>query len=240
MESHGEKSLNLLNILTAKTYLAKFMTHIVLLGDSIFDNAVYVLDGEDVIHHIKRKIPPSWSATLLAVDGSVARDIPDQARGLLDDTTHLFLSVGGNDALKNMYYLSMRAESVAQVMTIFSRLAIDFLNNYITAVKSLLETRLPLTLCTIYKPNFQLAEQQTVATSALTFWNDVIIQTAITYKLPIIELRQIFTSPADYANSIEPSAIGADKLSNWIIEVVQKHDFNQPQTIIYGNSRNLS
>jgi hypothetical protein len=65
----------------------------------------------------------------------------------------------------------------------------------------------------------------------------VIIQTAIAYKLPIIDLRQIFTSTSDYANPIEPSAIGADKLSSYILEIVQNHNVTQLHTIIYGNSK---
>lgn len=213
------------------------MTHIVLLGDSIFDNAPYVNVGEDVIHHMKRKTPSGWKVTLLAIDGSVTTDIHHQVQGLPEDSTHLFLSVGGNDALRNINYLSQRAQSVSEVMTAFSRLVRDFRANYVNAIKDLLIKQLPITVCTIYEPSFEQAEQQAIATTALTFWNDVIIQTAVAYKLPIIELREIFTNKPDYANPIEPSAIGADKLSDHILGVVQKHDFAQTQTIIYGNSK---
>ncbi len=43
------------------------MNHIVLLGDSIFDNAAYVKDGLDVIAHLHQQIPPDWKASLRAV-----------------------------------------------------------------------------------------------------------------------------------------------------------------------------
>jgi hypothetical protein len=75
------------------------MAHIVLLGDSIFDNAPYVQTGEAVIHHLKRRIPNTWQATLLAIDGAVTREVHEQLQQLPPDATHLFLSVGGNDAL---------------------------------------------------------------------------------------------------------------------------------------------
>ena len=78
------------------------MTHIVLLGDSIFDNAPYVDVEEDVIHYLKRKIPLGWKATLLAIDGSITTDLHAQVQKLPKDSTHLFLSVGGNDALRNI------------------------------------------------------------------------------------------------------------------------------------------
>ena len=47
------------------------MKHIVLLGDSIFDNAAYVNGGPDVIRQLKSISPKDYQATLLAVDGSV-------------------------------------------------------------------------------------------------------------------------------------------------------------------------
>ena len=43
------------------------MGHVVLLGDSIFDNALYVPGGPAVIDQLRRELPAGWSATLLAV-----------------------------------------------------------------------------------------------------------------------------------------------------------------------------
>jgi hypothetical protein len=54
------------------------MNHLVLLGDSIFDNAAYVNGGPDVIKHLRSILPRDWQATLLAVDGSVTTDVIDQ------------------------------------------------------------------------------------------------------------------------------------------------------------------
>ena len=46
--------------------------HVILLGDSIFDNAAYVPGGPAVIEHLRRGLPEGWKATLLGVDGSLA------------------------------------------------------------------------------------------------------------------------------------------------------------------------
>ena len=54
--------------------------HIVLLGDSIFDNAKYVPDGLPVIEHLRQIIPPNWQATLLAVDGDATPDVFGQTK----------------------------------------------------------------------------------------------------------------------------------------------------------------
>jgi hypothetical protein len=71
------------------------MKHIVLLGDSIFDNKAYVNGGLDVITHIRLQIPAEWKVTLRAVDVSVIENVRMQALDLPDDATHLVISVGG-------------------------------------------------------------------------------------------------------------------------------------------------
>src|SRR6188472_4484107 len=74
--------------------------HIVLLGDSIFDNARYVPGGPSVIEHLRRILPGGWRATLLARDGSVTADVARQLAAVPEDATHLVISAGGNDALE--------------------------------------------------------------------------------------------------------------------------------------------
>src|SRR3954466_12684788 len=39
--------------------------NVILLGDSILDNAAYVPRGADVVAHLNRRLPTDWSATLL-------------------------------------------------------------------------------------------------------------------------------------------------------------------------------
>ena len=49
--------------------------HIVLIGDSIFDNGGYVDEGDSLIEQLNRKLPENTKATLLAVDGDVTNDV---------------------------------------------------------------------------------------------------------------------------------------------------------------------
>ena len=56
------------------------MNHIVLLGDSIFDNAAYVAGGPDVVRQLRDILPSGWRATLNALDGAVIADLPQQLR----------------------------------------------------------------------------------------------------------------------------------------------------------------
>jgi hypothetical protein len=71
------------------------MNHIVLLGDSVFDNATYVKGGPDVIRQLQAKLPDGWSATLCAIDGSMVQHVKSQLSRLPHDPTHLVVSAGG-------------------------------------------------------------------------------------------------------------------------------------------------
>jgi hypothetical protein len=89
------------------------MNHVVLLGDSIFDNAAYVHGSSDVITHLKSIQPQDWKATLLAVDGSISTDVIGQIRKIPESATHLIVSAGGNDGLSRADILQRPATSVA-------------------------------------------------------------------------------------------------------------------------------
>ena len=74
-------------------------THVVLLGDSVFDNQRYVRAGESVVELVRKEIPATAQVTLLATDGHTTRDISVQLKKLPSDATHLVMSIGGNDEL---------------------------------------------------------------------------------------------------------------------------------------------
>src|SRR6516162_724966 len=92
------------------------MTHVVLLGDSVFDNGAYVAGGPDVLAQLREILPQGWRASLNALDGSGVRDVYAQLDRIPNDATHLVVSAGGNDALGEAAFLEERAGSVAEVM----------------------------------------------------------------------------------------------------------------------------
>ena len=93
------------------------MSHVVLLGDSVFDNAAYVMAGApDVIRQVRQRLPFGSKATLAAVDGSKTRDVRAQLRYLPADATHLLVSAGGNDALSSSDFLTTPARSTAEAL----------------------------------------------------------------------------------------------------------------------------
>ena len=92
------------------------MKHIVLVGDSIFDNTAYVDGGLDVLKHLRSLLPRDWQATLLAVDGSVTTDVITQIVRLPASATHLIVSAGGNDGLAKADILQRPAGTVGDAI----------------------------------------------------------------------------------------------------------------------------
>src|SRR5262245_8950761 len=106
------------------------MKHIVLLGDSIFDNKSYVCGGLDVSSHLRQQLPDEWKVSLRAIDGSVVENVQKQLFSLPDDATHLFVSVGGNNAILNADLLQMKVSTSAEVFNRLADLASTFEYHY--------------------------------------------------------------------------------------------------------------
>src|SRR5262245_11813926 len=106
------------------------MGHVVLLGDSIFDNASYVPDRPPVIEQLRQSLPVSWQATLLAVDGHITSDVEAQFEGLPPDATHLVVSAGGNDALGESAILAEPVRTVGEALALIHRVCAGFAESY--------------------------------------------------------------------------------------------------------------
>lgn len=210
------------------------MNHIVLLGDSVFDNAAYVAAGApDVVVQLREDLPDGWKATLLAVDGSVTRDVQRQAAQLPRDATHSILSCGGNDALGHMGLLDEPARSMTEALTKLAEAGAIFQHNYRAMLDALLRTKLPVAVCSIYYPRFPDPQLQRLAVTALTVFNDTIISEAFARGLPLLDLRLICNEDEDYANPIEPSAQGGEKIAAAIKRLVAEHDFARHRTEVF-------
>ena len=209
------------------------MKHVVLLGDSIFDNAVYVPGKPAVIEQLRSKLLPNWKATLLAVDGDVTEDVLKQTANLPEDTSHLVISCGGNDALGYSGILNEPANSVADVLQRFTSVRKEFRNNYKSMLAHVMSFKKSTAVCTIYD---SIPGLESIATTALAIFNEVILREAFETKIPIIDLRLTFTDSADYSeiSSIEPSAIGGEKITQGICRLLYNHDYNQRCSVVYA------
>lgn len=208
------------------------MAHIVLLGDSIFDNARYVPDRPPVIEQVRRSLPVGWRASLLAVDGHVVLDVIDQLSELPSDATHLFVSAGGNDALSASFMLNDPCGTIADALERLRDTQDNFRQEYVRMLEALHAVQKPVAVCTVYD---SLPNDWKTACTALALFNDVIFREAIRTGLPVIDLRLICTRPEDYSDlsPIEPSASGGSKIARTIVEVALRHDFSSRRSMIY-------
>ena len=195
------------------------MAHIILLGDSIFDNGVYVSGGPDVVKQLREVLPTGWSASLLAVDGAITRSVASQVTRLPAHATHLVLSVGGNDALGASHLLSAGVRSVGEAVLMLAEAQDRFTYDYESMLETVLSVELPTAVCTIYDTP-ESAPQHRIIKAALSLFNDRITRAAFSRGLPLIDLRLICNEEGDYANPIEPSVQGGAKMAGAIANLL--------------------
>ena len=225
--------------------------HIVLAGDSIFDNGSYVPGQPDVAQQLRNQLGEDSNVTLLAIDGDVTKDVHNQLTQLPEDTSHLFISVGGNDALGLLHIFTDPVSSVGEGFLKFSRVQTTFQQEYKAMLENALSLNIPTTICTIYKPCFYhpdmsrvgsyvgngvtITDLQNVSVTALTAFNDVILQEAVTTGIPLMDLRVMYDNVADYANPIEPSTIGGQKMVSVMESIINEHPFSENLAVLYTN-----
>jgi lysophospholipase L1-like esterase len=207
------------------------MSHIILLGDSIFDNGIYVPGHPDVVKQLRGLLPDGWKASLLAVDGAVTRSVAAQVARLPPDASHLVVSVGGNDALGESHILSAAVRLVGEGIAMLSEAQERFARNYAEMLQTVLAVGLPTALCTIYDTPTSAPNQRIIRT-ALAIFNDIITRAAFSEGLPLIDLRLICNEDDDYANPIEPSAKGGAKMAAAISRLITGSGEDQPQSLV--------
>ena len=227
------------------------MKHIVLLGDSIFDNISYVEPGEqDVPKQLRALVRGGdCKVTNLAVDGHVTRHIVSQLNNLPSDATHLFLSVGGNDGLGHLSIFNETIDTIGDALQKMYLIGENFKKAYSGMLDTVLTHKLPTAVCNIYYPRFysnsldrvesylpmmvegEKLQQMTMA--AETIFNDIIMFEVFKRKLPLIDLRVLCNDDQDFANPIEPSCIGGMKIAKTINKIANEHSFDSNACGVY-------
>lgn len=194
------------------------MPHLVLLGDSVFDNAAYTDGGPAVVDQVRARLPASWQVTLAAVDGSTTRDVAGQMGRLPRDATHLALSIGGNDAMLRVDLLDTPVSDSGEALLLLAQAVREFETSYRSMLRACLAPGLPLAVCTIYHGNFDEAAHRERVAVALAVFNDAIVRAAMDHGLAVIDLRRLCAAPEDYANPIEPSTVGGGKIARALVQ----------------------
>ena len=196
--------------------------YVSLLGDSIIDNKVYVEEGElSVTEHLQHN--SSSNFTMIAVDGDTTEDVlENQLDNLKEPVSHIVLSIGGNDLLQNLHLLQDETSGMKFALEKSSELIGEIQENYTKILEHLSNYDAKVLLCTVYegdlKSDVMLAQFDKAGQAMLKMHNDTVYYLASKFEVDVLELRNIFTNKEDYANPIEPSHIGGEKLAKAIIQ----------------------
>ena len=198
-----------------------------LLGDSIIDNKIYVGPYElSVTEHLYNLTDAIINS--IAVDGHTTKDvIHNQLNKLPHYSTHQVLSIGGNDLLQNINFLKNNDElSTKEVFEQAVGIMAPIKRRYQTIVEKLSLQNSNILLCTVYEGNLLndplLYDIALSSKAMVSMLNDIVYSTANVFNAEVLELRNIFTKPQDYANPIEPSHIGGSKFALEISDWIQK------------------
>ncbi|HIP24401.1 MAG TPA: SGNH/GDSL hydrolase family protein [Rhodobacteraceae bacterium] len=194
--------------------------HIVLAGDSIFDNDGYVPGEAGVIEQLRKSIHPDWSASKIAVDGDCIRHVADQIKNLPSNTTDLIVSVGGNDA-RHHTHLFNQVTSAQSLNDLLAQPLAGFRLSYREMLKAIQQSNLQLQVCTIYTEiPFHEPLWRQLAPMAISLFNAVITDEARVCNIPVLRLHEVCILESDFSeiSPIEPSSLGGQKIVDHILK----------------------
>ena len=157
------------------------------------------------------------------------------------------MSIGGNDLLEYLYLLvdEINKHTFSRNLEIMNSFVEPIRERYEAIVERLIKEQGKVLLCTVYNGDFERGNgyetleinQQFTSTFGDMFegkqeaaeviarvFNDIVYSIGKKFGVDVLELREIFTESADYANPIEPSHIGGRKLAKKILEWVESND----------------
>ena len=173
-------------------------------------------------------IPRWWPLMVLSPANSLINSAP-----LPRDTTHLFISSGGNDALASARLLAESVSTAWQAMGLFAEVVDRFQNQYRAMLNDAVSRVGNVAVCTVYDavPGYDRE-----SLTALKLFNEIILREAFAFGLPVIDLRLICSDEEDYSSisSIEPSFEGGDKISNAILNLLKGHDFSVSRSVVWA------
>ena len=216
------------------------MNKLTMLGDSVFDNKKYIGTEEpDVKDQVKKILDEEFASMdleFLAEDGAVIeRMIKYQIPRIPENTSHLCVSIGGNDLLGLTGLLSMNlGEDFQKNLIVLSKVKERFRGDYGRMIGVLDEIKIPYTVFRIYYPGNPDTGLDRVRLSgdmgftgtevAVDAFNAVIDEKASSseYCKGIVAIDRLFMGRHEcYANPIEPSRIGGEIIARKVVDILR-------------------
>lgn len=192
--------------------------HFELFGDSMLDNGPYTGITGCVAQTLAARTEHK-TVGLSAVDGDVIQSVESQVdTAPVTNTEHTLavVSMGGNNALILLEHL-MLSRDPRMMFNLLWKFAEEFQREYERALLHVVGRYHNVCVLNIYhinstEPRHRLLR---VGTKLLDM---AIMRVCQHHNVPVIDVMNMFDSPSDYANPIEPSARGSYK----IVSAIQK------------------
>ena len=173
---------------------------IVLIGDSILNNNMYVPIGEAVADNIK--LIHGNNVIIGAKDGATMETCYNQLNNINiinSENYYLFISIGGNNILNNNKKFDNLKEKYSEL--------INFIKN-----------KYPKTKINLLNLYFPVDEKYYKYKKNIEEWNEMISSLCSKYKYNLLRLDNLLTNASDFTNGIEPSAVGSEKIAKLIVD----------------------
>lgn len=193
---------------------------ITLLGDSVFANSAHVGPPE-LITQLRGFLPEGWSAHLSAVDGARVADVETQVRVVPSKSSHLAVSVGGNDAIGLTGLLRAPAPDLGSALAFVDEHRRAFAERYQRMLAAVLALDRPTLVCTIYNPRVEPPQRQRILDTLVAMLNDAIVATAAEKRVAVLDLRPLSADPDNFVSPIELSHRGASSLARSLLATVR-------------------
>lgn len=205
---------------------------VVICGDSVFDNTIYVRPGERDVHSFLKEYADDWEVDFRAVDGAVCRHVGDfQINSEEPSCDAVVMSIGGNNALGELDRLFDPNKLVLRDHAhLLGLMQDEFRSEYREALRSACAVGRHILVATIYRPRFHLDPTsapfdsfeniQMTLDPLLSVFNDVVQEEARRVRASVLDLRLICDRDEHFANPIEPSELGgrqiAENVGQWL------------------------
>lgn len=204
---------------------------IVLIGDSILNNNIYVPIGKSVADNIKQL--HGNNIIIAAKDGATIDTCYYQLNNIINSKNYyLFISIGGNDILNSSYEKIKINENDGNNGNDGNDENNKNKNNenenknknnefekikkkYIKMVDFIRE-KYPETKIYLLNLYFPTDEKYGKYKNIINEWNEMISSLSDKYK--ILKLDKLLTNSLDFTHGIEPSIIGSEKIARLIVE----------------------
>ena len=181
------------------------MDTIVLIGDSVLNNANYVSPGFTVYDLIKSR---HENVQIYAADNSAIKDVIKQIENMPNKfntkNTYIFVSAGGNDILNLSIH---QDEDTAKVL-------FDMYLLLIKVIKQKFPNANIVALNIYYPPN----PYYKIFYSTVELWNNLLKKNRSQQGYSLIDINKMLISEDDFTHDIEPSDIGGEKIANAIVD----------------------